>query len=74
MINYHSKLSDLPRITDRLTFLYLEKCKINRDDGAFTVTNTTHVAHVPSSAISVIMLGPGTEISSTNSGDDPVLM
>ena len=28
----------LPQIKDRMTFLYLERCKINRQDGAITVT------------------------------------
>ena len=53
----------LPRIRDRMSFLYLEHCVLNRHDGAITVTDSRGVVHVPAAAISVLMLGPGTTIS-----------
>ena len=31
-------LQALPQIRDRMTFLYLEHCTLNRQDGAITVT------------------------------------
>ncbi len=56
-------LQELPQITDRMTFLYLEHCKINRQDNAITVLNEKGIFHIPSAVISVLLLGPGTEIT-----------
>ncbi|MDE6005730.1 MAG: type I-E CRISPR-associated endonuclease Cas1e [Oscillospiraceae bacterium] len=53
----------LPQITDRITFLYLEHCKINRQDSAITVIDDKGITNIPSGIISVLMLGPGTEIT-----------
>jgi CRISPR-associated protein Cas1 len=58
-----SGLQELPTIRDRLSFLYLERCVINRQDGAITVTDARGTVHVPGAAISVLMLGPGTKIT-----------
>ena len=54
---------ELPQIADRITFLYLEHCKINRKDSAITVIDENGVTHIPSGTISVLMLGPGTDVS-----------
>lgn len=56
-------LKALPQVRDRMTFLYLEHCQLNRKDSAITVTDENGVIHVPAAAISVIMLGPGTSIT-----------
>lgn len=56
-------LSALPRVQDRMTFLYLERCKINRSDGAITAQDEEGIVHIPAAAISVLLLGPGTDIS-----------
>lgn len=56
-------IQDLPQISDRMTFLYLEHCKIDRKDSAITVTDEKGITHIPSAVISVLMLGPGTNIS-----------
>lgn len=53
----------LPQITDRITFLYLEHCKINRQDSAITVIDEKGITNIPSGIISVLLLGPGTEIT-----------
>ena len=53
----------LPQVADRLTFLYLERCVLNRQDSAITVTDDRGTVFVPAAAISVIMLGPGTKIT-----------
>lgn len=57
------ELLALPLIRDRMTFLYLEHCLINRQDGAIIVTDTRGTVHVPAASLSVMMLGPGTNIS-----------
>ena len=56
-------IQDLPQITHRMTFLYLEHCKINRQDSAITVADEKGITHIPSAAISVLLLGPGTDVS-----------
>lgn len=57
------ELQALPQIRDRMSFLYLEHCLINRQDGAITVTDSRGTVHVPAASLSVILLGPGTNIS-----------
>lgn len=56
-------IQELPKVSDRITFLYLEHCKINRQDSAITVFDEKGVTHIPSGAISVLLLGPGTDIT-----------
>lgn len=56
-------LPSLPIIRDRLSFLYIERCVINRQDGAITVTDARGTVHVPAASLSVLMLGPGSKIS-----------
>lgn len=56
-------LQALPQIRDRMTFLYLERCQINRDDSAITVKDERGVTYVPAAAISVLLLGPGSQIT-----------
>lgn len=52
----------LPQISDRMTFLYLERCQLNRQDGGITVTDEQGTVHIPA-AISVLLLGPGTTVT-----------
>ncbi len=56
-------IQELPQIPDRMTFLYLERCKINRQDSAVTVLDEKGITYIPSGNISVLLLGPGTEIT-----------
>lgn len=56
-------LQALPQIRDRMTFLYLEHCTLNRQDGAITVTEERGCVHVPAVSISALLLGPGTRIT-----------
>ena len=53
----------LPQIRDRMTFLYLERCTLGRQDGAITVTDESGIVHIPAAAISVLLLGPGTRVT-----------
>ena len=57
------ELVDLVRVEDRLSFVYFEHCIIRRDDNAITVTDETGTIHVPAASLSVLMLGPGTDIT-----------
>lgn len=56
-------LSELPRISDRVSFIYVEHAKISRIDSAITVSDYRGVVNIPVSIIGVLMLGPGTDVS-----------
>ncbi|MGN1084123.1 MAG: type I-E CRISPR-associated endonuclease Cas1e, partial [Lachnospiraceae bacterium] len=56
-------LQALPQIRDRMTFLYLEQCQISRQDSAIAVNDEKGTVYIPAAAISVLMLGPGTNIT-----------
>ena len=53
----------MPRIADRVTFVYVEHAKINRVDGAITVTESRGIVRVPAAMVGILLLGPGTDIS-----------
>lgn len=57
------ELQELPVIGDRASFLYLEHCKISREDGAVTARDEDGTVHIPAASISVLLLGPGTDVS-----------
>ncbi len=56
-------IQELPRIEDRVSFIYIEHAKINRLDSAITVTDYHGTVRVPVAMIGVLLLGPGTDIS-----------
>ncbi|MCL1803021.1 MAG: type I-E CRISPR-associated endonuclease Cas1e [Eubacteriaceae bacterium] len=56
-------LYELPQVRDRYSFLYLERCVINRKDSSITVTDKRGAVHVPAASLGVLMLGPGSDIS-----------
>ena len=58
-----TKLLAEPRISDRVTFIYVEHSKINRVDGAVTVAESRGIVRIPASMIGILLLGPGTNIS-----------
>lgn len=58
-----SEPSELARVEDRLSFVYLEHCTIARDANALTATDESGVLHVPSAGLLVLLLGPGTRVT-----------
>ncbi len=58
-----SQPTELTRAEDRISFLYLEHCTIGRDANALTATDEQGVLHIPSAALGVLMLGPGTRVT-----------
>lgn len=58
-----TKIQELPRITDRVTFIYVEHAKINRQDGSVTVLDSRGTIRIPAAMIGVLLLGPGTDLS-----------
>ncbi len=57
------ELQQLPRIDDRVSFIYVEHAKVNRKDSAITVTDAAGIVQIPVAMIGVLLLGPGTDIS-----------
>lgn len=57
------EIQELPRIKDRVSFIYLEHCVINRSESAITVTDAEGVIHIPAASISTLLLGPGTNVT-----------
>ena len=53
----------LPRVQDRMSFLYLEHCVVHREDGALTARNDQGTIRVPAASLVAVLLGPGTSVS-----------
>lgn len=56
-------LQELPQISDRLSFLYLEHCQISREDSAILVRDENGTVRIPAALISTLLLGPGTNLT-----------
>ncbi|MFJ2815115.1 type I-E CRISPR-associated endonuclease Cas1e [Streptomyces sp. NPDC087294] len=54
---------ELTRVGDRVSFIYLERCTVHREDNAITATDADGVTHIPSATIGTLLLGPGTRIT-----------
>ncbi len=46
-----------------MTFLYLEHCSLACEDSAITARDARGTTYIPSGSISVLLLGPGTDIT-----------
>ncbi|WP_366181316.1 type I-E CRISPR-associated endonuclease Cas1e [Actinomyces timonensis] len=53
----------LPRVQDRMSFLYLEHCVVHREDGALTARDDQGTIRVPAASLVAVFLGPGTSVS-----------
>ncbi|MCX2187153.1 type I-E CRISPR-associated endonuclease Cas1e [Limosilactobacillus pontis] len=58
-----TELNELGRIQDRISFLYLEHARVNRQDSAVTVTDQRGTVFIPSAMVSVLLLGPGVDVT-----------
>lgn len=58
-----AEINELGRIQDRVSFLYLEHARVNRQDSAVTVTDQRGTVFIPSAMVNVLMLGPGVDIT-----------
>lgn len=57
------EISELSKVSDRITFLYLEHAKLNRIDSAISVADSTGTVYIPAAIISVLLLGPGVDVT-----------
>ena len=58
-----AKLQELTRSSDRISFLYIEHALIERKDSAVLVIDSRGTVAIPVAMISVLMLGPGTDVT-----------
>ncbi|WP_433664696.1 hypothetical protein ACQPW1_22635 [Nocardia sp. CA-128927] len=58
-----SESKELVRISDRIAFLYLDRCVVNRDSNAITAIDERGTTHIPAASVGVLLLGPGTTIT-----------
>lgn len=57
------EIQELPQVASRMTFIYLERCQISREDSAVLVRDDNGTVRIPAAAITAILLGPGTSIT-----------
>lgn len=58
-----NNLRALPKVRDSLSYLYIEHAKLDKDQHAIKATDAEGVVQIPIASLSVLMLGPGTNIS-----------
>jgi len=56
-------LPELVRAEDRLSFVYVERCIVHRDQNAVTATDERGTVHIPAAGLGALLLGPGTNVS-----------
>lgn len=56
-------LPELVRSSDRLSFVYVERCIVHRDANAITATDERGVIHIPAASLGALLLGPGTRVT-----------
>lgn len=56
-------LHQLPKVRDRISFLYVEHARVDQEDKAIAVHDKLGVTAVPCANLNVLLLGPGTRIT-----------
>lgn len=57
------EISELGRVQDRMTFIYLEHANVNRQDSAIQVMDQRGTVCIPAAMVSVLLLGPGVDVT-----------
>jgi CRISPR-associated protein Cas1 len=63
------RVVELPRVTDRISFLYLDKVAIHQDETGVIALSRTRQIRIPIAASLVLFCGPGTSITQPSSVD-----
>ena len=50
-------------MSDRVTFIYIEHAKVNKQDSSITVLDSRGTVRIPAAMTSVLLFGPGTDIT-----------
>ena len=53
----------LPKVRDSWSYLYVEHCKVDREDKAIMFHDARGKVSVPAASLSVLLLGPGTTVT-----------
>ena len=56
-------LHELPKVRDGLSYLYLEHCKIEKDEQSIAIFDKGGMTRIPIATLSLLMPGPGTSIT-----------
>ena len=56
-------LHELPHFADKLSYLYVERAVVDRQDKAIAVHDADGTTPVPAASLAVLVLGPGTKIT-----------
>ena len=56
-------LRQLPKFRDSLSYLYVEHCRVDREQSAIALFDQQGETRVPAASLAVLMLGPGTRIT-----------
>lgn len=56
-------LRQLPKLRDRLSYLYLEHCRVDRHQYAIAVHDADGETHVPAASLALLLLGPGVNMT-----------
>lgn len=56
-------LYELVRADERISFIYVERCIVNREANAITATDERGTVHIPAASLGALILGPGTSVS-----------
>lgn len=56
-------IAELVRAQDRVSFVYVERCLVNRQDNAITIQDERGTVHLPAATLGALLLGPGTNVS-----------
>ena len=57
-------LRELPKFRDGLSYLYVERCKIEKDNQAIALFDMDGKVPIPCASLAVLMIGPGVSITS----------
>jgi len=58
-----NNLRMLPKVRDSWSYVYAERCRVDQEDKAIALHDQTGKTPVPCSALTLLMLGPGTTIT-----------
>ncbi len=58
-------LHELPKVSDSLSYIYVEHAKIKQEGHSIAIFNKTGKTPVPCASLNILMLGPGTNITHT---------
>ena len=61
---WQADAQDLHQVSDRISSVYVERCHIDRDENAVVLVNKKQTVRVPAAMVAVVLIGPGTRVTS----------